>query len=235
MPVYSIETPPKKGLKSKISFSDPISLIVKPKDLYAIDIVNKSRLLQQNQNDSGQGTGQLSIDAFTEAKLIEGRELQLFRALVDNQINKKAIARVAYPDRAWSVFPDQDRIKVLNLNPLEQPMPRYDDIPETDNENRVDTRNLRNLFRGISILALFIGLLSFFIGYSHLFDDLFVLCQVIFVHIFIQSPWLPATFKIPLSGMQNVQFMAWLPMEGRKAIENGIYQPGYYQKTPIVY
>ena len=93
-----------------------------------------------------------------------------------------------------------------------------------------------NFLRGISILAMFIGLVSFFFKLSHLFDDLFILCQVIFAHIFIQSPWLAATFKLPVSGMHIVQFMAWLPMPGRKSIENSIYnRRDYYQRSPIVY
>lgn len=83
---------------------------------------------------------------------------------------------------------------------------------------------------------MFIGLISFFFGLSHLFDDLFILCQVIFAHIFIQSAWLPATFKVPLSGMHLVQFMAWLPQQAREQIENAIYdREDYYQRSPIVY
>ena len=76
-------------------------------------------------------------------------------------------------------------------------------------------RNLQNLFRGIAILAMFIGLVSFFFALSSAFDDLFLLCQLVFVHIFIQSPFNPATFQVPVSGMQIVQFMLWLPLEGR--------------------
>ena len=83
---------------------------------------------------------------------------------------------------------------------------------------------------------MFVGLVSFFFKLSHLFDDLFILCQVIFAHIFIQSPWLAATFKLPVSGMQLVQFMAWLPLPARTEIEKSIYdQEDYYQRSPIVY
>lgn len=92
-----------------------------------------------------------------------------------------------------------------------------------------------NLFRGISILALFIGLISFFLGLSEMFDDLFVLCQVIFVHIFIQSQWVSATMKLPVGAMNLVQFMAWLPLEGRNAIEGAIIPSNHYQRSPIVY
>ena len=79
-------------------------------------------------------------------------------------------------------------------------------------------RNLKNFFRGIAVLAMWIGLVSFLFGLSPAFDDLFILTQVIFAHIFIQSPWLSPTFKIPVSGMQFVQFMAWLPDVARDGI-----------------
>ena len=92
-----------------------------------------------------------------------------------------------------------------------------------------------NLFRGISILALFIGLISFFFGLSHIFDDLFIMCQIIFVHIFIQAPWNSPSMQLPVGAMSLVQFMAWLPIEGRDAIEKGIIPPDHYQRSPIVY
>jgi hypothetical protein len=60
--------------------------------------------------------------------------------------------------------------------------------------------------------------LSFFFGLSDKFDDLFVMCQIIFVHVFIQSPWLSATMKLPVGTMNLVQFMAWLPIQGRKSL-----------------
>lgn len=69
-----------------------------------------------------------------------------------------------------------------------------------------------NLFRGISILALFIGLISFLFGISDIFDDLFVMCQIIFVHIFINSAWISISMKVPVGAMNLVQFMAWLPI-----------------------
>ena len=150
--------------------------------------------------------------------MVQNRELNLFRDLIRDYVDEEVVAKITTPERIFSASSRQDRIKPLQLAPLIDNFQRYDDISEADTEYRLDVRNLRNLFRGISILALFIGLISFFFGLSHLFDDLFVLCQLIFVHLFIQSPWLPATFKIPVSGMSNVQFMAWLPAEGQKAI-----------------
>lgn len=58
-------------------------------------------------------------------------------------------------------------------------------------------QNLYNLFRGCAILALFIGLGSFLVGMSSAFDDFFILCQVIFVHVFIQLANNPPSIRIP--------------------------------------
>ena len=181
--------------------------------------MDKEDLLQQTDNDTiGEyGKGQIPL-GFSEAELIKGRELLLFKDLMQNRINEGVIAKVKNPERAFSVIPEEDRIKPLRLEPIREEFPRYDDISENDSRYRSDIRNLMNFLRGISILAMFIGLISFFFGLSHLFDDLFILCQVIFAHIFIQSPWLAVTFKLPLSGMQLVQFMAWLPIQARREI-----------------
>lgn len=61
------------------------------------------------------------------------------------------------------------------------------------------------------------------------------MCQIIFVHIFIQSPWISATMKLPVGAMNLVQFMAWLPLEARNGIEKAIIPDNHYQRSPIVY
>jgi hypothetical protein len=76
-------------------------------------------------------------------------------------------------------------------------------------------------------------LASFIFGFSTAFDDFFILVQVIFVHIFIQLAYAPASFRVPLEGMQVVQFMEWLPWQGRQGIESGIIANNLYQKSPI--
>lgn len=105
-------------------------------------------------------------------------------------------------------------IKNLRLKPVVSEFSRYDNLHLDSNGAvyRADTRNLMNLFRGIAILALFIGVISFLFGLSDLFDDLFVMCQIIFVHVFIQSSWLAPSMKLPVGAMNLVQFMSWLPL-----------------------
>jgi hypothetical protein len=79
-------------------------------------------------------------------------------------------------------------------------------------------RNLFNLFRGCAILALFIGMASFLFGMSAAFDDFFLLCQVVFVHIFIQLSYNPPSLLVPFTGLHIVQFLEWLPAPARTAI-----------------
>ena len=87
------------------------------------------------------------------------------------------------------------------------PMKRYIDIDSGAVSQRSNLRNIFNLFRGAAILGLFIGLGSFLFGMSAAFDDFFILCQVIFVHIFIQLDYNPPSIVIPFSGLHIVQFM----------------------------
>ena len=101
-----------------------------------------------------------------------------------------------------SIFAEGSNInKPLSSKSIEIPFPRYDEISEGDKDPRSNMRNLQNLFRGVAVLSMFVGLISFFFVVSSAFDDLFLLCQLIFVHIFIQSAYNPITFKIPVSGM----------------------------------
>lgn len=96
-------------------------------------------------------------------------------------------------------------------------------------------RNLFNLFRGCAILALFIGMGSFLLGMSAAFDDFLILCQVIFVHIFIQLNYNPPSLRIPFAGLHIVQFLEWLPDAARIPIEKAIIPNNFYQYTPLVY
>jgi hypothetical protein len=76
-------------------------------------------------------------------------------------------------------------------------MPRYIDMNVDHISDRSTIKNLYNLFRGLAILALFIGLASFLFAMSIAFDDFFFLCQFIFVHIFIRLDYSPPSLRIP--------------------------------------
>jgi uncharacterized protein HemY len=41
--------------------------------------------------------------------------------------------------------------------------------------------------------------------------------------------------KLPVGAMHLVQFMEWLPIQARNAIELGIIPSNHYQRSPIVY
>ena len=147
----------------------------------------------------------------------------MLQNLIKDQYSKYAIGSLVTPEVAYG-FVNQANgeilIKNMRLKPVTSNFSRYDDLHLDANGSayRANIRNLMNLFRGISILALFIGLISFFFGLSYIFDDLFVMCQIIFVHLFIKAPWVPATMQLPVGAMNLVQFMAWLPIEARNGI-----------------
>lgn len=76
-----------------------------------------------------------------------------------------------------------------------------------DVTDRTSCQNLFNLFRGCAILGLFIGLASFLVGMSAAFDDFLLLCQLVFVHVFIQLDHSPPSVRIPFEGLHIVQFL----------------------------
>jgi hypothetical protein len=97
-------------------------------------------------------------------------------------------------------------------------MTKYVNIGIDAASHRSNLRNLYNIFRGAAILGLFIGMASFVFGMSAAFDDFFILCQLIFVHVFIQLKYNPPSIIIPFTGLHIVQFMSWLPSQAREAI-----------------
>lgn len=167
----------------------------------------------------------------------------MFQNLIRDEYNKKAVVSVLAPDQAYTASDGSGTVpKTLLLSPPEGEFSRYDDIYsilDTQGSGapqyRANIRNIQNLFRGISIFALFVGLISFFFGLSDIFDDLFVMCQIIFAHLFINSAWISVSMKVPVGAMNLVQFMAWLPIEGRNALERAIIPENHYQRSPIVY
>jgi hypothetical protein len=101
--------------------------------------------------------------------------------------------------------------------------------------DRSSCRNLYNLFRGCAILGLFFGMASFLVGMSAAFDDFLLLCQLIFVHVFIKLDYSPPSVRIPFEGLKIVQFLEWLPWEARQSIEKAIIPDDLYQQSPLVY
>lgn len=90
---------------------------------------------------------------------------------------------------------------------VQSSIPRYIDISEQDLDYRTSLANLYNLFRGCAIIAMFIGMLSFVVNMSAAFDDFFLLCQLIFVHVFIQLDYNPPSIRLPFGGLHIVQFL----------------------------
>ena len=70
---------------------------------------------------------------------------------------------------------------------------------------------------------------------SAAFDDFFILCQLIFVHIFIQMEYNPPSLRIPFTGLHIVQFLEWLPSAARTSIESGILPANLYQPCSLIF
>lgn len=104
-------------------------------------------------------------------------------------------------------FTESGNIKLISQNLVSALLPRYIDMDIDKVKDRSSSRNLYNLFRGCAILALFIGMASFLFGMSSAFDDFLILCQLIFVHVFIQLSYNPPSVRIPFEGLHIVQFL----------------------------
>lgn len=115
------------------------------------------------------------------------------------------------------------------------PITRYTNVSTADVGDRSALRDFFNIFRGCAILALFIGMASFIFGMSAAFDDFFILCQVIFVHVFIQMDYNPPSIRIPFTGLHIVQFLEWLPSAARISIEDGIIPKNLYQPNHLTF
>jgi hypothetical protein len=127
---------------------------------------------------------------------VANREYRTFLEL-DQDYNKNEI--IANPVEFWDLATNTgDRSKLLKSLPVSEPMPRYIEIDQNNIDNRKNMKNLRNLFQGCAIFALWIGLISFIFGFSSAFDDFFILVQVIFAHIFIQLAYSPPSLRVPL-------------------------------------
>jgi len=124
--------------------------------------------------------------------------------------DQKIEARIANLSNLYYIDGNNNR-RLFSQAKVATEIPRYIDIDQNDSQNRAHLRNLYNLFRGLAILALFIGLASFLFGLSTAFDDFFFLCQYIFVHVFIQLAYNPPSVRIPFEGLSIVQFLSWFP------------------------
>jgi len=144
------------------------------------------------------------------------------------------VVRAAAPDSV--IYPGSNgQYHLAGQQAVSTQITRYVDIPESSIGDRSSLRNLFNLFRGCAILALFIGLVSFLVGMSAAFDDFFILCQLIFVHIFIQMEYNPPSLRIPFTGLHIVQFIEWLPSAARTSIESGILPANLYQPCSLIF
>lgn len=213
MPEYSVSTPPLQGLQVKVKFSRPYFSTTGINNAFSFEYVSK------NNNQ-----GRLLVEGFSNSKVIQNhtrnnQEILYFinpnRSLDDNY---ELAVRASSPDSV--IFEGASgQYQQIGQNEARISITRYTNISTTaDVADRSALRNFFNMFRGCAILALFIGMASFIFGMSAAFDDFFILCQLIFVHVFIQMDYYPASIRVPFTGLHIVQFLEWLPSAARISI-----------------
>ena len=167
-----------------------------------------SRLLQE-----GYSNGLIAANSTISQKEI----LYLLNLTTDYNSSNQVQLRPASQSSVY--FPTAEgQYSLVSQAAVASPVSRYVNIDQSFVNDRSSMRNLFNLFRGCAILALFFGMGSFLLGMSAAFDDFFILCQVIFVHIFIQLEYNPPSLRVPFAGLHIVQFLEWLPDAARTGI-----------------
>ena len=94
---------------------------------------------------------------------------------------------------------------------------RYDQLTPIGGTQRA-VRNLYNLFYGFTSAILYISICSFFFGLGGAFEEFVMILQIVFVHIFIMTDRMSLTLKVPLSGMQQIQFLNYFTQNARDSI-----------------
>ena len=202
---YSVSTPAIKGLQIRLTFPQQFVSLPNPASPFSFTLhpptTSLTRLLVEGYSNH----------LVTLNRTLNNQEIYyLIDYPQDLDSSQQLVVRAQNPDSV--VYAGSNgQYQLVGQQPVASQIRRYIDVPESSINNRSSLRNLFNLFRGCAILALFIGLGSFLLGMSASFDDFFILCQLIFVHIFIQMPYNPPSLRVPFTGLHIVQFLEWLP------------------------
>lgn len=82
---------------------------------------------------------------------------------------------------------------------------RYDTLANDD--YLVPINQLYNLFKGYAEAILYIAISFIGLGLGLVSEEFVAVLQIIFMHIYVMTHWLPATHKLPLSGMQRIEHL----------------------------
>jgi hypothetical protein len=227
-PAYSVSTPARKGLQVKLAFANQFVSSVDTATAFVFEIVLAA------------GAGRLLSEGYSNQLVpinhtLNNQEIYYLLNLTQDYDSSYELRVRASQQSSLYFVGAGGEYQLLSQQPVTTPITRYLDVSEQDINDRSSLRNLFNLFRGCAILALFIGLASFIVGMSSAFDDFFILCQLIFVHVFIQMDYNPPSIRIPFAGLHIVQFLEWLPSAARVAIEEAILPATLYQPCDLTF
>ena len=87
------------------------------------------------------------------------------------------------------------------------------------------------IFQWIALIGMII---SAFCGVGIIMEDFCILLQIIFLHVYISSPLLPATFKAPLSGLQQMENLNYFIEPHAQSIEAQWFG-NYINPSPFIF
>ena len=92
--------------------------------------------------------------------------------------------------------------------------------------------SLRVLFFTITLIFLLLTILLLLIGKGSIITELSLLIQFLFLHIYINGEFLPYTFKISISGFQNMENLNYFASDTQLGIEKWLLGK-VVQESPI--
>jgi hypothetical protein len=63
--------------------------------------------------------------------------------------------------------------------------------------------SFRVFFVALTYTVLISTIILILVGKGHIISDFSLLLQTVFLHVYINSQFLPSVYKVPISGMQN--------------------------------
>lgn len=92
-------------------------------------------------------------------------------------------------------------VSKLNLPRSQNVIDRYSDLNKDD---EISVFQLYWFFRTFQWFALIVMIICAFFGFGVVFEDFSIMLQILFLHVYISSNLLPATFKAPMWGLERI-------------------------------
>lgn len=214
MPVYSRDNQT-KGINSWLKFN---------------------KRLRNEEEAKSYFTVSLNGNQLTVEDAVFLHDLRLFTPFNFSFINGTQIIHSLSPDKVLSL-PDDSNIRRL-LAPISSTLGsiktcskivRYD-LLEADFLE--PTNNIYGFFKGITYMVLYASLPLCALGFNLITEEFTIALQLAFLHIYIISNELPATFKLSLEGMSPIEHLNYFGISLRDKIEGAILPDNHLQKSP---